>query len=104
MREAYSNIESKGSFMALKISTGKFKYMKPSAAEARRREQNITIIGDNNFKAVNRFLYLGSTLNHSNYISGEINRRIMASNCVYVANISHFKSNLLSKGTKIKFL
>jgi len=77
--------------MGLKISTSKTKYTNLSAVETRQRGKNITI-SENNFEAVKSFVYFGSALNNSNYISQEINRRIMDNNNIYFAHTLIFYS------------
>jgi hypothetical protein len=53
--------------------------------------------GQYNFERVRHFNYLGSLLNCKNTMTGEINKRIMAGNRAYYANMKLFKSTLLSR-------
>ena len=47
------------------------------------------------------FIYLGTLISNDNSIGKEIQRHILASNRTYFAAISLFRSQLLSRGTKI---
>jgi hypothetical protein len=58
-------------------------------------------IDDYNFKNVREFSYLGAFINDTNKLEEEITKRIMSGNQAYFSHIQ-FKSNILSKRTKIK--
>ena len=54
------------------------------------------------FESVQSFKYLGSTVNHNNTIEEEIKGRLIAGNEAYYANQKMFKSELLSRKSKLK--
>jgi hypothetical protein len=74
--------------------------MRMSASEARRGTQNATY-GQYNLESVKNFRYLASVLNNENWVTEEINRRIMAGHRAYFANVKLLKSIFLSRHSKV---
>jgi hypothetical protein len=70
--------------VGLTINEGNTKYMRMLASEARRGTQNATF-GQYNFESVKNFSYLVSVLDNANWVTEEINRRIMAGHRAYFA-------------------
>jgi hypothetical protein len=67
-----------------------------SSSEDRRWTPTVTL-GKYNFDRFKCFSYLGPILNSKNMVTGEINRRIMARNRAYFANMKLLKLTLLSR-------
>lgn len=101
LKEIFKILEQKSKNIGLRINERKTKYMKMSATEDRRWTQNVAF-GQYNFENVKYFSYLGTNLNCKNSMTEEINKRIMAGNRAYFANIKLLKSTLLSKEMKFK--
>jgi hypothetical protein len=53
------------------------------------------------YEGVAEFIYLGTLISNDNGAEKEIQRRILASNRTYFAAVSLFRSQLLSRATKI---
>lgn len=87
--------------MGLVINENKTKYLKMSSAEHRRSVKDIEIMNFR-FEGISNFVYLGSLVNNENKVSVEIDRRIMAANRAYFANLRLLKSKLLSRATKLR--
>ena len=87
--------------MGLEINEDKTKYMKMATKGERSPATNL-IIGDMTFTSVQNFSYLGADVNSANKTSEEINKRIMAGNRAYNANIKLITSRSLSRATKLK--
>lgn len=101
LKDVFLELFTAAKKLGLEVNAEKTKYMVISPNEARRRRENITI-ANMTFENVESFVYLGAELNSANKISSEIQRRIMAANRAYFANIKLLKSRLLSRTTKIK--
>ena len=71
--------------------------MRLSASPSRR---GATIDGVT-YERVAEFTYLGTLISNDNSVEKEIQRRILAGNRTYFATISLFRSQLLSRATKI---
>ena len=87
--------------VGLVVSPEKTKCMKFSASPSRRSIKGATINGVT-YEGVAEFIYLGTLISNDNSIEEEIQRRILAGNRTYFAAISLFRSQLLSRGTKIQ--
>lgn len=79
----------------------KTKYMKMSELEARRSVRNLAF-GIYNFEIVKCFSYLGTVLKNENRVTEEINKRIMAGNTAYFANVKLLRSTVLSWQSDVK--
>jgi hypothetical protein len=77
--------------------------MKMSCTQARRCLQNL-IIGDFNFEGVESFAYLGSVIDNGNKMWKDIHFKIMTANRAYSAHIKLFRSKLLSRNNKLKYI
>jgi hypothetical protein len=86
--------------VGLVVSPDKTKYMRFSASPSRRSVKGVTINGVM-YKGIAEFIYLGTLINNDNSVEKEIQKRILASNRTYFAAISLFRSQLLSRATKI---
>jgi hypothetical protein len=75
--EMFNTLEEKIRIVGLTTNGGNKKYMKMSASGARSGTQNAIFV-QYNFENVKNFSYLGSVLNNVNWVTEEINRRIMA--------------------------
>jgi hypothetical protein len=98
--ELFDTLEEKRWALGLRINELKTKYMKISS-EDRRWTPTVTP-GKYTFQRVKCFSYLGTILNSKNMVTEEINRRIMAGNRAYFANMKLLKSTLLSRHSKVK--
>jgi hypothetical protein len=54
------------------------------------------------YEGVVEFIYLGMLISNDNSVQKEIQRRILAGNRTYFADISLFRSRLFSRATKIR--
>jgi len=86
--------------VGLVVNPDKTKYMRFSASPSQRSVKGATINGVT-YEGVAKFTYLGSLIGSDNRVEKEIQRRILAGNRTYFATISLFKSQLLSRATKI---
>jgi hypothetical protein len=75
--------------------------MKMSSSEDRRWTPTVTL-GKYTFERFKCFSYLGTIINSKNMVTEEINRRIMAGNRAYFANMKLLKLILLSRHSKVK--
>jgi len=82
------------------INPYKTKYMRFSASPSRRSVKGATIIGVT-YEGVTEFIYLGTLISNDNNMEKEIQRHILAGNTTYFYAISLFRSQLLSRATKI---
>ena len=101
LREMLIQVRTEGKKMGLEINEDKTKYMKMATKGERSPATNL-IIGDMTFTSVQNFSYLGADVNSANKTSEEINKRIMAGNRAYYANIKLITSRSLSRATKLK--
>jgi len=86
--------------VCLVIKPEKTKHMRFSASPCQRSVKGATI-NVVTYEGVVEFIYLGMLINNDNSVEKEIKRRILASNRIYFAAISLFRSRLLSTATKI---
>lgn len=98
LKETVQEIIEEGKKIGLEINTKKTKIMTTTKEEQKREIK----LGNNTYECVQKFKYLGVTLNCEGNNDEEINERIMASNRAYYANIRTLKSKKLRKRTKIK--
>ena len=87
--------------VGLKINEQKTKYLKMTGKQRQRFIKEFTC-GDLTFEGVHDFVYLGSSVNDSNNVSYEIERRIISGNKAYYANLNLLKSQILSRKSKTK--
>jgi hypothetical protein len=90
--------------MGLKINQEKMKFMLVISKKRERKAPALTPlkVGEYQFKQVESFTYLGTTVNTQNTIREEIQTRIMAANRSYFGLQKHLKSQLSSRTTKIQ--
>ena len=86
--------------VGLVIKSEKTKCMRFSASPSRRSVKGATINGVT-YEGVADFIYLYTLINNDNGIEKEIQRRILAGSRTYFAAINLFRSQLLSRATKI---
>ena len=86
--------------MGLVINEGKTKYMVTANTQNCSKPHAIET-GRYNFERVDSFTYLGSLVNGDSNVSEEITNRHIAANRSYFGLKSQFKSQLLSRKTKI---
>lgn len=98
LKENFKTLKEESEKMGLQVNEGKTKYMCISADNTRTvhhfEEEGYK------FESVASFTYLGADVNNENKILNEVNKRIMAGNRAYFANIKLFRSPLLSRTTK----
>lgn len=99
--EVFNILEKRSQGFGLKINEMKTKYMLMTSNSNIIIEPTISV-GNYSFQCVDKFCYLGSTVNNKNIISEEIYRRIMTGNRAYYCNLSLLKSSLLSRNTKLR--
>ena len=80
--------------------SNKTKYMRFSSSPSPRSAKGATINGVP-YEGVAKFIYQGSLISNDNSVEKEIQRRILDGKRTYFANISLFKSRLLSRAMKI---
>ena len=97
----YIEMATKARTMGLEINAEKTKYMRMSVEERNRKGNNFEI-GNESFERVSSFIYLGTEVNNKNSINQEIQRRLIAGNRAFYANINLLKSRMLSRKTKLK--
>ena len=90
LRELYTEIHTEARKIGLEVNEEKTKYMVMST-DARKRDVNSLNIENNNFESVNSFIYLGAEVNSSNLVTAEIQRRLMAGQRAFYANLQLIK-------------
>jgi hypothetical protein len=101
MIEAFASLEKAAKGMNLFINQEKAKYMLPVTKKSHASYPHYPEVGPYKFHVVHSFTYLGSDINCSNDISGEIQKRILAANRCFHGLRKHLRSHLASKNTKI---
>ena len=86
--------------VGLAVSPAKTKYMIFSSSPSRRSVKGITTNGVT-YEGVAGFIYLGTLIINDNSVEKETQKRILTGNRTYFADISLFRSRLLSRATKI---
>jgi len=81
------------------IVNEKTKYMKSTRKENQRDK---LIVDNKHIDQVRSFSYLGTTVNGNNTLEEEIRERIVKGNKAFYANKTLFKSNLVSRKSKLK--
>lgn len=102
LKETFGKLHTEAEKVGLQINVEKTKYLVMSAVERRRIKNNLTVRGVVTFENVSSFVYLGAEVNNCNKTSQDVDRRIIAANKAYFANIRLLKSRLLSKTTKLR--
>jgi hypothetical protein len=98
--EIFGTLEEKSRALRHRIIEERAKYMKISS-EDRGRTPTVRL-GKYTIERVKCFNHLGTILNSKNMVTEEINRRIIAGNRAYFANMKLLKSTLLSRHQKVK--
>jgi sorting nexin-29 len=97
--EGFRSLESAAMRIGLGINQNKTKYM---AMNARRLPDPLILeIGLYTFEHVHTFTYLGTKINKENDITQEVWNRIAVASRRYFSLQTHFKSNFISRTTKI---
>lgn len=99
LQSAFSALKLSAEKMGLRINEGKTKYMFNGTSQP--LQPTITLDGMT-FEQVECFTYLGSKIEANGTTFTEIMARISASNRCYFGMLRHFKSKLLSRGTKCR--
>jgi hypothetical protein len=100
MKGGFQLLEGASKEVGLVINEGKTKYM--VAANTQNCSKSCAIeIGRYSFERVDICMYLGSLVNGDNNVSEEIINRLIAANRSYFGLKHQFKSQLLSRKTKI---
>jgi len=100
MKECFQLLEDGSIEVGLVINEGITKYM--VAANTQNCSKPLAIeIGGYSFERVDSYMYLGSLVNGDNNVSEENKNRLIAANRSYFGLKSQFKSQLLSRKTKI---
>ena len=86
--------------VGLVINPKKTKYMRFSVSPSRRSVKGATINGVT-YEGVAECIYVGTLISNDNSVEKEIQRHMLAGNRTYFATISLFRSQLLSRATKI---
>lgn len=99
LEDLFIQLQDASTVLGLHINENKSKYM-----HCTRKTYSVKHleIGANTLKQVDAFTYLGSKLTTNNSVAEEIKERIAMGNKAYYANLSLFKSKLLSKNTKLR--
>jgi hypothetical protein len=97
--EGFCSLESAAMRIGLRINQNKTNYM---AMNARRLLDPLILeIGPYTFEHVHTFTSLGTKINKENDITKEVRNRIAVANRCYFRLQKHFKSNFISRTTKI---
>jgi len=100
LKEGFQLLEGGSIEVGLVINEGKTKYM--VAANTQNCSKPLAIeIGVYIFERVDSYTYLGSLVNGDNNVSEENTNRLLVANRSYFGLKSQFKSQLLSRKTKI---
>jgi predicted membrane-bound dolichyl-phosphate-mannose-protein mannosyltransferase len=97
--EEFRSLETAAMRIGFRINQNKTKYMPMNAT--RLLDPLILEIGLYTFEHVHTFTYLGTKINKENYIKEEVWNRNAAENRCYFSLQKHFKSNIISRTTKI---
>jgi len=100
MKEDFQLLEETSKGMGLVINEGKTKYMVTANTQDCNKPHAIET-GRYNFERVDSFTYLGSLVNGDSNVSEEITNLHITTNRSYFGLKSQFKSQLLSRKTKI---
>ena len=99
LEETFTKLKKQSKTFGLIINGSKTKYLK--CGNHNTNTSNLRI-NDIQIAQVNKFKYLGTTLNGNNSIEDEIKERIANGNRAYYANQSLIKSKFISKEAKIR--
>ena len=99
-KEGFQLLEEVSKEVGLVIDEGKTKYMVAANTQIFSKPHAIQI-GRYSFERVDSYTYLGSLVNGDNNVSEEITNRFIAANRSYFGLKSQFKSQSLSRKTKI---
>ncbi|XP_054086050.1 putative uncharacterized transposon-derived protein F52C9.6 isoform X2 [Zeugodacus cucurbitae] len=100
---AFSRLDKEAKRMGLVVNEDKTKYLLSSNKQsAHSRLGSHVTVDSHNFEVVDNFVYLGTSINNTNNVSLEIQRRITLANRCYFGLSRQLKSKVLSRRTKIK--
>ena len=97
---ACAEISREAGRVGLIINPDKIKYVRFSASPSRRSVKGATINGVT-YEGVAEFIYWGTQISNDNSVEKEIQRRILVGSRTNFAAISLFRSQLLSRASKI---
>ncbi|XP_054089974.1 putative uncharacterized transposon-derived protein F52C9.6 isoform X1 [Zeugodacus cucurbitae] len=100
---AFSRMDKEAKRMGLEVNEDKTKYLLSSSKQsAHSRLGSHVTVDSHNFEVVDNFVYLGTSINNTNNVSLEIQRRITLANRCYFGLSRQLNSKVLSRRTKIK--
>ncbi|XP_054085666.1 LINE-1 retrotransposable element ORF2 protein isoform X1 [Zeugodacus cucurbitae] len=100
---AFSRMDKEAKRMGLEVNEDKTKYLLSSNKQsAHSRLGSHVTVDSHNFEVVDNFVYLGTSINNTNNVSLEIQRRITLANRCYFGLSRQLNSKVLSRRTKIK--
>jgi hypothetical protein len=97
LSEAFLNLEKSARNMGLVINQEKTVYMYSGKDTISHQD---LAIGNNVFKRVDSFKYLGTMVNKMNNRSVEVNARLTVANRAYCGLQNHMRSRIISRSTK----
>jgi hypothetical protein len=99
MINTFKNLKNISLQFGLLVNENKMKYMKCTRKET---QLDKLIVDNKHIDQVRSFSYLGTTVNGNNTLEEEIRERISKGNKAFYANKVLFKSNLVSRKSKLK--
>jgi len=99
MIDTFKRLKNISLQFGLIVNDNKMKYMKCTRKET---QLNKLIVGNKHIDQVRSFSYLGTIENGNNTLEEEITERIAKGNKAFYANKPLFKSNLVSRKSKLK--
>ena len=91
LKEIFTEMSIKARKMGLEVNQGKTKYMIVTNNAKRRNNRKDLVIDEQIFEKVETASYLGTEVYSRNVVSGEIQKRLMAGNRAYYANLKAHK-------------
>jgi hypothetical protein len=99
MMDTFKKLKNISLQFGLIVHENKMKYMKCTRKET---QLNKLIVDNKHIDQVRSFSYLGAIVNGNNTLEEEIRERIAEGNKAFYANKALFKSNLVSRKSKLK--
>ena len=99
MIDTFEKLKNISLRFGLIVNENKTKYMKRTRKET---QLDRLMVGNIQVDQVRSFSYLGTTVSGNNTLEEEIRERIVKGNKAFYANITLFKSNLVSRKSKLK--
>jgi hypothetical protein len=99
MTDTFEKMKNISLQFSLTVNENNTKYMKCTRKET---QLNGLTVGNIQIDQVRSFSYLGTTVNGNNTLQEENREKIVKGNKAFYANITLFKSNLVSRKSKLK--